>query len=341
MKKLSLILLLVSIASCKNNQSTQELETKTKKEVYVDSIYTLDEAFEIGDVRRYGVLPGKGIGQHPKLLKDKLQVLLDISEVGIELFFPKGVYDRTFNIDGRNGVQIVSDSAIFTGAINIKNSENVKINGVIQSLTQFYTQEANNIKINTIITKTDSIIKGNSIRSTGCSIHGGSKNITINKVIVEDLGSGSEQYKYIKAGFIIHGHNNEPSRIKVDTVIVKSSDRHGVYLSGDEVDIKFLHIQKFGVGSSENMAKMEGGIEGEQLDFSGLWIKNCYNSFINEVVIDIENSKGKYIFNFDIGEEFRPTIIDKLTINGLKTNNQLEKRVFSRTGVKLVDLIEN
>lgn len=339
MKKLNFIIIVFLFFSCKETKDYQQ-KTENNDKTYIDSLYTLDENFKVGDVRRYGVVPGISIGQHPKLLKDKLEVLLDISESGVELFFPKGVYNRTLNIEERSSVKIFTDSAIFTGAVNIRNSNNVTIKGVIQSLSRFYTQNSSDIDINTIITKTDSVLKMNSLRSTGCAIHGGSSNIYINKIIIEDSGSGSELYKFIKGAFIIHGHNNEPSNIKIDSVIVKSSDRHGAYLTGTDVEIKYLEVNEFGIGDSKNMAPMEGGIEGEQNKFAGLWVKNCHDCFIDEAVINVKNSKGKYSVNFDIGEDFRPTSINQLTIKNSSTNEDISKRIFSRTGVSYNKLIE-
>ncbi|WP_299095728.1 hypothetical protein [Winogradskyella sp.] len=342
MKRTSLILIiLIVFFSCKSENKKNNLNEEGKKEVYNDTLYTIEDSYDIGDVRRYGVMPNQGIGQHPKLLKDKMEVLLDIAEFGIELKFPKGVYDRTFNIDNRKNIKIISDSALFTGAINIKNSKNITMKGVVQSLSKFYTRDTEEIDVNTIITKTDTVLKKNNLRSTGVEIHSGSHKVNIKKMVIKDLGSGPDNYKYIKAGLIVHGHNNEPTEIKLDSVVIESSDRHGAYLTGEDVDIKYLNIKNFGIGDGENMAKMEGGIEGEQTDFAGLWIKNCHNSFIDEVIIDINNSKGKYIFNFDIGEEFKPTVIESITITGDKPKATLEKRIFSRTGVKYLKVKEN
>ncbi|NNE32372.1 MAG: hypothetical protein HKN40_08390 [Winogradskyella sp.] len=340
MRNISILLIIALTFSCGQNKKNGTEESTINME-YIDSMYAINTEFKIGDVRRYGVEPSKSIGQHPKLLKDKLEVLLDISELGIELYFPKGVYDRTFNIDNRKNVNLVADSAIFTGAVNIKNSIDIKIEGTITSLSRFYTQNSSDIDINTIVTKTDTLIKGNTLRSTGCSIHGGSHNVSIKKAHIFDSGSGSELYKYIKGGFLIHGHNNEPTNIKVDTVIVESSDRHGAYLSGEDIDIKFLHIKQFGIGTADNMAPMEGGIEGEQKNFAGIWIKNCHNSFIDYARVDLKNSGGTYSVNFDIGEDFRPTVIEDLLISGVELKPDLDKRIFSRTGVKYYNLTEN
>lgn len=335
MKKINFFLLFVVFLSCRNDFKK---ESTSDNRVYVDSLYTLDKTFKIGDVRRYGVEPYSEIGEHPKLLKDKLEVLMDISELGIKIFFPKGVYNRTINIDNREKLQIISDSAVFTGAINIKNSSNVKLEGVIQTLSRFYTQNSTNLVVESIVTKTDTLIKNNIPRSTGVSIHGGSKNIKIGNILIKDSGSGSTLYKHIKGGLIVHGHNNEPSDIKIDSVTIESSDRHGIYLTGEDIDIKYLNIKKFGIGSSKHMVPMEGGIDGEQIDFAGLWIKNCHNSFIDLAIIDTKASQGKYSINFDIGEEFRPTKIKKLVIYERDLEEPIERRIFSRTGV-IVDKI--
>ena len=330
-----LFILSIIILSC--NRKSNNNNNSNGKNKSNDSIFVVNKAFSIGDVRRYGVFPDKGIGQHPYLLKDKLEVLLDVAEMGITLSFPRGLYDRTFNIVNRKDVKIYSENAIFSGAINIKDSKGVVINGTIGSLIQFYTRDSEDIIAGTIVVESDTELSGNNGRSRGCSIHGGSKNIKIKKIIVSDLGSGID-YKYVKAGLTIHGHNNEPEDIVIDSVIIESSDRHGVYLTGEDIIIKFLNIRKFGVGSYEGMSPMEGGIEGEQYKFAGLWIKNCHDSFIDKVVINTENSKGEYIYNFDIGESFRPFDIDSLIIKG--KSRGLIKRQLSRTGVKVGKILK-
>ena len=159
--------------------------------------------------------------------------------------------------------------------------------------------------------------------------------MTIRKLIVDDVGSGTSDFKYVKGGLVVHGHNDEPENIKMDSVFIKSSDRHGVYLSGDQIHIDYLSIDKFGIGSGEHMAKMEGGIEGEQLDFAGLWIKNCFDSSIKRTEINLTQSKGVYSLNMDYGESFRPVILDTVLLIGKGKENPLIEKYSPRTGVKI------
>ncbi len=337
LNKVSYLLVIIFIVlSCKNFKSNAD------DSVYIDdSAYVVDSTYTIGNVRRYGVIPGKPIGQHPKLLKDKLDILLEIAERGITITFPEGVYDRTLNIRNRNNISLISENALFTGPINIDQSNKIDIKGTIQTLTQFVTKESENLRFENIIIKSDTILSGNGNRSYGCSIHAGTKNLNINKLVVEDVGSGSEDYNFVKGGLVVHGHNNEPHAVSIDTVIIQSSDKHGAYLTGSEINIKYLQINKFGMGPLNHMAPMEGGIDGEQFNFAGLWIKNCFNSKIEKVVLDITESEGKYGYNFDIGESFRPFKIDELIIKGSSTNKSIKNKSLSRTGVILEHIIEN
>ena len=325
-----LILITLIVFSCK----TDKKRLNTDKSLSIDdSAYVIDSTYSKGDVRRYGVIPGKGIGQHPKILKDKLDVLLDIAESGITITFPEGVYNRTFNIINRSNIHIIANNALFTGSIIINNSNSIIAEGTIQTLLQFVTNESENLIFENIIIKTDTALSGNGKRSYGCSIHGGTKNLKIKKLVVEDVGSGSEEYKFVKGGLVVHGHNNEPQKISIDSVLIQSSDRHGAYLTGSEINIKYLRVNKFGLGSSDQMAPMEGGINGEQRNFAGLWIKNCFNSKIEKAIIDLNGSNGKFSYNFDIGESFRPFTIGELIIKGAANNPTIQNRSLSRTGV--------
>lgn len=328
MIKYILSLTVILLFSCKNeNKNDKELT----KEI-IDSLYTINDFYHTSDVRRYGVFPEKSIGQHPKLLKDKMEVLLELAENGIKLNFPPGLYRRALTIENRKNIEMNFDNAIFNGAINIKESNHIHLEGDLLTLVKLYIRESNMIKIDNITLKSDTLLSGNNKRNMGCSIHSGSNNVRVGKLRINDLASGKE-LKYIKAALAIHGHNNEPSNITIDSVIIDSSDRHGAYITGQKIDIKYMYVSNFGIGSAEGMEPMEGGIDGEQKEFSGLWIKNAHNSRIGKIIIDIKDSKARYIHNFDIGESFRPFNIDTLIIRGANTN--LVKKFKERTGVNV------
>lgn len=307
-------IVLIAVTSCTGHESRAN-QTKKITTQEIDSLYVLNKDFDVSDVRRYGVFPEKSIGGHPKLKKNKIDVLLDLSENGLELTFPEGIYKTALVIENREDIALKFQEATFTGSVQIKESDDIKLKGNLTSLVEFYTKNAQNISVDNLFLKSDTVNSINKRRNLGCSIHSGTKNISFKKLIVDDLVSGKE-FKYVKAAVAVHGHNNEPKDVFIDSLIINSSDRHGVYLTGDNINIKYLEVNKFGIGSSDNMAPMEGGIAGEQKEFSGLWIKNAHESNIQKAVINIQNSKGKYSTNFDIGDTYLPFKIDTLIIRG-------------------------
>ncbi len=299
----------------------------------IDQEYTLFEEFEYSDVRRYGLFVNESLGTNPINGKSIVNSVLDVAEFGIPLKFPSGYYLTSLRIKGRSNIELNFDDVTFCGTIEIQNSQDISFNGTLNTLEQFYSRDSEKIKINQINIKKDTIKSLNRRRPAGCSIHSGTREMTIGKLIVEDVGSGTPEFKYVKGGLVIHGHNNEPEEIKIDSAIIKNSDRHGAYITGDEISISYLLIEKFGVGSSQGMAKMEGGIEGEQLEFAGLWIKNCFDSSIKRTDIKLDNSKGTYSLNMDYGELFRPVVIDSVLLIG--NRDSLKEKFSPRTGVKI------
>jgi hypothetical protein len=320
----------VLVFNCtKKTENRNKMNISIKK---IDSLYTLDKKYPLNDVRRYGVFPNRIIGKHPILKKDKLEVLLDLAEGGQELFFPEGNYSRTLAIENRENLKLHFNKALFTGSVILKNSNNINLFGNLTSLIQLYTRDSKNIKIDQITLASDTIQSSHGKRNLGCSIHSGTQKLNIKKITVKSVSS-HKKFKNIKGAFIVHGHNNEPTDITVDSLIINASDRHGIYLTGEEIKINFVKIDSFGTGLSTGMTPMEGGIDGEQSLFSGLWIKNAHNSYIKKAIINIQKSKGTYITNFDIGDSYWPFTIDTLIIIG--KNPKLKRRKIEYTGVKV------
>lgn len=335
MKKNNILFLIISflVIGCSKKE---KIIYKTKLSIdVIDSLYTLNKEYPLNDVRRYGVIPNKGIGEHPVLKKDKLEVLLDLAEGGQELNFPKGTYSKTLSIENRNNIKLNFNNSIFTGSILVRKSNNINLIGNVTSLIQLYTRDSKNINIEEITLASDTLKSSHRNGNLGCSVHAGTQGLTIKKMTVKSTVS-DKKFQYSKGAFIVHGHNNEPVDVNVDSLIVNSSDRHGVYLTGENININFLKIDSFGVGSSLNMKPMEGAIEGEQGLFAGLWIKNAHNSKINKVIIDINDSKGTYITNFDIGDSYLPFTIDSLIITGKSPKLKRKKNVYSAVEVNKI-----
>jgi len=332
MKKNNVFLILISfvIMSCSQKGKTNQKDLISLEKI--DSLYTINKQYPLKDVRRYGVMPNRTIGKHPILKKDKLEVLLDLAENGQELSFPKGIYSRTLVIENRDNLKLHFKDALFTGSIIIRNSSKINLLGKVTSLIQLYTRESQNINIEEIVLASDSLNSSHGKRNLGCSVHSGTEDLTIKKIVVEDVTS-DQKFKYVKGAFVVHGHNNEPIGINVDSLFIKSSDRHGVYLTGENIYIKFIKIDKFGLGSWIEMVPMEGGVDGEQKLFSGIWIKNAHNSHIQKAIIKTQNSKGSFITNFDIGDSYLPFTIDSLLILG--RNPKLTRKLSAYSAVEV------
>jgi hypothetical protein len=137
-----------------------------------------------------------------------------------------------------------------------------------------------------------------------------------------------EESQHNHAALSIDGWNNNPENVQIDKVHIKSTDRHGVYITGKDHLIGEVYIDKFGVGSSEHMSPMQDAVKGEEIEFKALWVNKCYNSYIEKVVINEKGSKAKYTAHFDYGDKTRPFTIgvldiinDNPNINILEDNN--------------------
>lgn len=321
-KTLSFIVLILVVISCKdsskNGTNNSEL---TISEVFNDSSYVLNANYPIGDVRRYGVFPDSiHPSGHPFTKTTRLETILNLSEDhDIEMIFPKGYYNKTLVIKGRKGIKLNFKNAEFGGMVQIFEqdsvmSSNINFKGNLITYGGFFTRNSNSINIEDITIKSNPDKNLNKLRSKGCNIYAGSRNIKINNLIVEDLGSGSDAYKYVNSALSIEGWNNNPKNVQIGKVHIKSTDRHGVYITGTDHLIGEVIIDKFGIGSAEGMSPMQDAVKGEEVEFKALWINKCYNSSIESVTINEKDSKAKYTAHFDSGDKTQPFIIGQLNI---------------------------
>jgi len=322
MKKYIIVMLIITFVSCKSDKKTSDTDKEEVKEtVFDDSKYVLDASFKIGDVRRYGVFPDSVYSfNHPYTKKGKLETVLDLSENhGILMNFPKGYYKMNLFIKGRKNIKLNFENAEFGGLIKIIEndsiqSENIKLKGDVVSYAGLFTRKSNNININNITIKSSLVKNIYKIRSKGCHIYAGSSNVTINNLVIDDLGSGSEAFVYTHAAIAIDGWNNNPTDITIKKAHIKSTDRHGVYLTGTDNYIEELIIDKFGIGTSKFMVGMEDAAKGEEKEFAAVWINKCYDCAFDKITINEKESKGKYAAFFDVGDKTRPTLIDEMII---------------------------
>ena len=341
MKKYFVILFISLFFSCKTDKKTEDSSKRdSKKEIFNDSLYVLNKNFKVGDVRRYGIYPDSTFGNiHPKTKISKFQTVLNIAENhGVELFFPKGYYGRGLFLESKKNIKINFDNAEFnTITISaardsiIKKSENIRFKGTVISYGGLAITKAIDVLIDSVYIKTN--LHKNVSRSRGCHIYAGAENVTIKYLYVDDLGSGSKKYINNHAALAIDGYKNNPVNVQIKKVHIKSSDRHGAYITGSDHIIDELIIDKFGVGSSKHMSGMQDAnnkIE-EHKEFKGLWVNRCYDSFIEKVTINTKDSKGKYAIHFDEGDKNRPVTIGRLKI--LNPKKSIKSKVEPKTGV--------
>ncbi|XMO87886.1 hypothetical protein AAFN75_06250 [Algibacter sp. AS12] len=330
----------IFIISCKNEKDKSTIETieETSKEVasvFDDSKYILNNKFPLGDVRRYGIYPDSiHPTTHPYTKNTRLTTVLDLSENhGVELTFPKGYYKKNLVIKGRKNININFENAEFAGMIQVYEndsipSENIVFKGNVVSYAGFLVRKSHDLEIENLSIKSNLEKNIYGLRSKGAIVDAGSEDIKINKLVIEDLGSGSDKYKFNGAALSIQGWNNNPVNVQIKDIHILSSDRHGMYITGKDHLIGNVVIDKFGVGSSKGMSGMQDADKGEEKEFKALWVNRCYNSFIENITINEKDSKGKYTAYFDQGSKTKPFTIgtfkvinDNPSISVLKAPN--------------------
>lgn len=326
-------IIFLSFYSCKGKIEKDKNQQNYENQLFDDSDYVLNSDFPIGDVRRYGIFPDSTyLSIHPFTKESKLKTVLDLAEKeNIELFFPKGYYKSALILDSRIGLKMSFDQAEFDIIHITENSElkikpsDIELRGQIITYDRLGITEAQNISIDSVIIKSDEQKNIRGLRSRGCHIYHGCKDIKIKFLEIDDFGSGDKKYQHNHAALSIDGWNNNPENVQIDEVHIKSTDRHGVYITGNNHLLGEVIIEKFGIGSSEHMSPMQDAVKGEEIEFKALWVNKCYDSSIERVVINEKDSKAKYTAHFDYGDKTRPFTIGVLDIiNDNPNTNILE-----------------
>ncbi len=315
-----LLSIFLAVSSCK--QADKEVIPEKKIELN-EADYVVSNQFEKGDVRRYGLMPDSIV--NPKIIEN----ILNLAESGLPLTFPQGFYKTDLIFKGRQHIKIYSQDASFSGQIQIienekgQTSNRITFKGKLTTYSKFFMRKSQDIIIDTLIVASDTLKSKYGKRSLGCSIYAGSKNVHIKKLVVEDLGSGDDYYQYSLAALQLHGWNNNPQSVIIDEAVIEKSDRHGVYITGRNHQIKNLTIKQVGLGTISHHNGLEDAAAEEIAVTSALWINKCHDSRFTNVTIDCTDSKPQVTVNFDEGGSSEPTIIDYLTIKNNSGNIQL------------------
>ncbi|MBO3115221.1 hypothetical protein J4050_00585 [Winogradskyella sp. DF17] len=345
MKNIRFILLLALIVTaCKDDKSAKQETPKEIEEVFDDSAYVLDDNYPVGDARRYGVTAETARLKHPHTGDTRLETIMDLAEnQGIEMQIPSGYYKMNLIIDSRKNLNLRFNNSEFDLIQIIKNkdslseSKNINLKGTLISNDKVSITASEDIAIDSILIRANTLNLRKS-RPRGCQIYYGSKDIKIGYLEVDDLGSDTAKDKYTHAALAVDGWNNNPINVDIGEIHIKSSDRHGIYLTGSDHVIGKVLIDKFGMGSSDGMDPMQDAKIGEEKEFKALWINKCYNTFIESITINEENSKGKYTAHFDAGDKQRPVIIEKMIV---KNDNAKISILEEESNGVIVEIMEN
>lgn len=312
-----ILVFFIIFLSCKSDKSNSFIENDEElNTVFNDSSYILNSAFPFGDARRYGVTAETAKLGHPFTGKNRMTTVLDLAEKeGIEMKFPPGYYGMDLTLDSRSDMNLIFNNSEFS-LIHITQANDtlpkprrIKIKGTVIAYDRLGITEALDIEIDSIIIKSDTLKNLTRRRSRGCHIYHGCNDIKIKYLQVDDLGSDPVKDKYTHAALAMDGWQNNPVNVHIDEINIKSTDRHGIYMTGSDHFIGDIVIDRFGIGSSEGMDGMQDAKKGEEKEFKALWINKCYNSFIENIVINEEGSKGKYTAHFDAGNNTKPVTI--------------------------------
>ncbi len=328
------ILPVAFIISCQPNTKKSDPALKSLSQKEIDSIeqtYAIDSTFNKGDVRRYGISPETIRKSHPVVKKNNLAAVLDLAEkTGMSLNFPKVYYPINLNLDGRKNIKLHFDETAFE-EIRITNRdgkldkpENVELLGTLVSYVRFAITNASKIKIDTILLQSEPDISVSKMRNKGFYVYLGVEDLQVKYVEIDDLGSGGESFKNIRAAFDISEGIDASKEVSIDALYVKSSDRYGVHIAGSDHTFGKITIDKFGVGSIEDMNPYGNSNSGIKKAIAGVFMDNCTGTFIEEIEIDVEESIGKNTFIFEKGDIYEPTQIEIITILNYKDDLPLD-----------------
>lgn len=324
-----IILLFIILFSCKNTENENKSKVETEEKIEFNELdFVINDSYKIGDVRRYGVMPDEPIVKNVKTNRNAIESVIDLAEKsGIKMTFPKGFYNDGLYIKGRSNIELNFEEAEFSGPINIIENENkvwskdIKLTGTVITYYKLFVRYAKDIEIENLSIKSDSQKNIANLRSMGCDIYAGTQYLFIKNLHIEDLGSEqdtNQSFKLTRAAIQVHGFNENPSNVIIQKILINSSDRHGIYLTGNNHQIDEIVINKFGVGSLENIQGLDDTdlLAKETNQITGVWLNKCNNSAIGSITINTKNSKGTYSVWLDEGNIGEPTTIEKVTLIG-------------------------
>lgn len=340
-----IVCIIICSVSCKKNSNLNRKAESTHK--INDSIYVLYPEYKVADCRRYGVFPDSASinAIHPKTNVSRIQSLLDFAEkFNVEVYFEKGYYKSNLIIDSRKNLNLRFNNSEFN-LLHIKSekgdtSSNIKIKGKLILYDRLGTYNSHNIEIDSVIIKTDVKKNLRHAKSRGCHIYKKTDTLSIKYLEIQDLASEGEIYKNNHAALAIDGLRENPTHISINEVVIKSSDRHGAYITGSNNRFNSIIINKYAQGTSKGMSGMQDSDKGEEVKFTGLWINRCHDCQFDYVkIISKYSDIRKYSpLKLDEGNIAKPTFINNLVLDLAYTDTLVVDDVLTNVLVKKVEV---
>jgi hypothetical protein len=134
---------------------------------------------------------------------------------------------------------------------------NIKLNGTVIIYSRLGLSNASNIKMDSMILKSNIIKNLRQLRNVGCHIYHGTKNISINYLEIDDFGCGDMSYQHNYAALALDYYHDNPINVQIKEVYTRAADRHGIYMTGKKDHlIGKVAIDNFGIGYSRAMSSM-------------------------------------------------------------------------------------
>lgn len=299
-----------------------EPKAMDSKPVQINDInYVLNSNYALGDARRYGIFPDSlNDKKHPNTGKSLISSVLDLAENSpIKINFPKGYYGVNLVFNSRKNIDLHFNEAAFD-LVHITNeggsqSRNITLEGTLILYEGFGIYHSKNVTADSVIIKLNPQKTLKESKSRGCHIYKGTDSLLINYLEIEDLASGNIGFKNNHAALAIDGSRENPTNITINEVYIKSSDRHGAYITGTNNIFKKIKIDKYAQGTTNFMTGMQDAGKGNEKILSGLWINRCNNCIFENVQILTKYSKNGYPLKLDEGNSGMPTIIENLVLD--------------------------
>lgn len=311
------------------NDRIDSIEIGLLYPIKAGEVGVINKKYDYGDCRRYGMFANGESCQ-----EESDNALKSCAVLGIPLILKPGLYKTQLNVGYSNSYIKFEKGAEVTGLIHVyvpdgkEPIENIKFEGDVITYDRFGTRNLNGLFFDRIIVKSDGSKATDypGINGRGCHISPNTKNVFGHELIVEGLDDDGFNNH---AAISIDGYSGNPSNINIDTIVVKDSEVHGVYLTGTGHNIGNIIVENFGKGEFKGTVGMEdsGGLQQSQ-ELKGVWLNRCWNTNIGNITVSCSgaNANAKYCVMID--ETGKGSNIGAVNIGNINISNTTNVNCF-------------